>query len=201
MCVLRRLHEDCNQTASAIRPNFLHFKNRSEWRSWLKRNHNKAKEVWLAHYKRATGRPSVSYDEAVEEALCFGWVDGKKKSVGSESYAYRYTPRGPKSLWSALNIERAKRLIDEGKMMEAGLKAFEGHEKRKTPPLPTKLPKKLQKLFEANKAAWNNFEQFSPGYKRLCIGWVASAKQEETQLRRLTSLISHSAKNMKMKFM
>jgi len=179
----------------------LHFGNRAEWRSWLERNHNKAKEAWLAHYKRATGRPTVSYDEAVEEALCFGWIDGKKRSIDSESYAYRYTPRGAKSSWSALNIKRAKRLIDAGKMMEAGLRAFEEHEKRKSPALPTKLPKKLQELFEANKTAWNNFERFSPGYKRLCIGWVASAKQEETQLRRLNTLIGHSAKNSKIKFM
>lgn len=179
----------------------LSIKNRSEWRSWLERNHQEAKEVWLAHYKNAAGKPTISYVEAVEEALCFGWVDGKKKSVDEERYAYRYTPRIPKSFWSALNIKRAKSLIDEGRMAEAGLKAFEGHEKRKTPPLPTKLPEKVQELFRANKAAWNNFNQLSPGYKRLCIGWVACAKQEQTQLRRLNSLISHSAKNTKMRFM
>ena len=135
------------------RLSLLHFKNRSEWRSWLERNHNKAKEAWLAHYKKATGRPSVSYDEAVEEALCFGWVDGRKKSVDSERYAYRYTQRGPRSAWSALNIKRATRLIDEGRMVGAGLQAFEGHEKRKTASLPTLLPKKLQKVFESNRAA------------------------------------------------
>jgi len=179
----------------------LSFKNRLEWRSWLERNHDKAEEVWLAHYKNATGRPTVSYDEAVEEALCFGWVDGKKKSVDGERYAYRYTPRSPKSSWSALNIKRAKRLIEEGRMAEAGLKAFEGHQKQKTRPLPTKLPKKLQELFRANEAAWSHFDQFPPGYKRLCIGWVASAKQEVTQLRRLNSLISYSAKNTRIKFM
>ncbi|MBI3933765.1 MAG: YdeI/OmpD-associated family protein [Acidobacteria bacterium] len=121
----------------------------------------------------------MSYEDAVEEALCFGWVDGKKKSIDSERYAYRYTPRGPKSSWSELNIKRAKKLIVEGRQVGAGLLAFEGHEKRKAPSLPTRLPRKLQELFEANQVAWNNFEQCSPGYKRLCIGWVASAKQEE----------------------
>ena len=189
------------ESESADHSTFLYFKNRSEWRTWLERNHIKAKEAWLAHYKIATGRPSVSYDEAVEEALCFGWVDGKKRSIDSERYAYRYTPRSPKSSWSALNIRKAEKLVAEGRMAAAGLQAFEGHKKRKSPVLPTKLPKELQELFEANKTAWNNFEQFSPGYKRLCIGWVASAKQEETRLRRLTSLIDHSAKNTKVKFM
>ncbi|MBI2820576.1 MAG: YdeI/OmpD-associated family protein [Acidobacteria bacterium] len=180
---------------------FLHFKNRFEWRSWLEGNHNKAKKAWLTHYKKATGRPSVNYNEAVEEALCFGWVDGKKKSVNSERYAYRYTPRAPKSTWSALNIKRAKKLIAEGRMTKAGLRAFEGHEKRRTIPVPTRLSGKSQGLFEANQEAWNHFERFSPGYKRLCIGWVASAKQDATQHRRLNKLIEHSARNVKIKFM
>ena len=189
------------ETAPVARLNLLYFKSRAEWRSWLERNHHKAREAWLAHYKQATGLPSVSYEEAVKEALCFGWVDGKKKSVDKEKYAYRYTPRASRSTWSALNIARTKKLIQDGRMMAAGLQAFEGHEKRRNAPLPTKLPKKLQALFEANKSAWNNFKQSSPAYRRLCIGWVASAKQETTQLRRLKMVIDHSAKNAKIKFM
>lgn len=189
------------QVATAASPPvLLHFENRSEWRSWLKKNHAKMAEVWFTHYKAATGKASVRYEEAVEEALCFGWVDGKKKSIDSERYAYRYTPRGPKSTWSVLNIQRAQRLITENKMTEAGLKAFSGHEKRKTIPLPTLLPKNLQQCFESNETAWKNFERFPAGYKKLCIGWVAIARKEETQKRRLDSLIQHSAKNTRIEF-
>jgi uncharacterized protein YdeI (YjbR/CyaY-like superfamily) len=141
----------------------LYFASRAEWRRWLAENHGEAKEVWVGHWKIFTGKPTVSYDEAVEEALCFGWVDGKKKSVDAERYAYRYTPRSPQSSWSALNIDRAKRLMAEGKMTPSGLAAFMGHEKRKSAALPIVLPAKLQKLFQANTTAWKNFEQFSPG--------------------------------------
>ena len=176
-------------------------KNRTEWRSWLNSNYEKNREVWLVHYKRATGKPSISYEEAVEEALCFGWIDGKKRSIDAERYAYRYTPRGPKSAWSALNIKRAKALIAEGRMKTAGLKAFEGHEARKTAPHPTILPKPVQELFQKNKTAWEHFNNFSPGYRRLCIAWVASAKRPETQIRRLKILLEHSAKNTKITFM
>jgi uncharacterized protein YdeI (YjbR/CyaY-like superfamily) len=179
----------------------LTCKNRAEWRAWLAANHRKAGEVWLAHYKRASGKPTVSYEEAVEEALCFGWIDGKKRSIDAERYAYRYTPRNPKSAWSALNITRAKALNAAGKMHPAGLKAFEGHQKRKTPPHPTSLPENLQELFEKNKTAWTHFNEFSPGYKKLCIAWVASAKREETQLRRLNALMACSSKNRKMNLM
>jgi uncharacterized protein YdeI (YjbR/CyaY-like superfamily) len=179
----------------------LHFANRAEWRRWLAENHAKAKEVWVGHWKVSTGKPTVDYDEAVEEALCFGWVDGKKKSVDAERYAYRYTPRSSNSLWSALNIDRAKRLIAEGKMTPSGLAAFKGHAKRRSAVLPVVLPRELEKLFRKSTTAWKNFEEFSPGYKKLCIGWVASARKAETQLRRLDTLIQHSAKNTKIKFM
>ena len=169
----------------------LRFASRAEWRRWLSENHGKAKEAWVGHWKVSTGKSTVSYDEAVEEALCFGWVDGKKKSVDAERYAYRYTPRSPQSSWSALNIDRVKRLIAEGQMTPSGLAAFKGHEKRKSVALPIMLPPRLEKLFRQNTTAWKNFEQFSPGYRRICIGWVASAKQEVTQIRRLDHFYSY----------
>ena len=179
----------------------LLFENRSKWHLWLAKNHKSATEAWVVHYKKASGKPSVSYDEALDEALCFGWIDGKKKAIDHERYAYRFTPRSPKSKWSSLNVERANRLIESGKMHKSGLEAFEGHEERGSAALPSRLPVKLQELFQAEKIAWNNFTGFSPGYKKLCIGWIASAKQEETQLRRLDALIQNSAANRKIKFM
>ncbi len=179
----------------------LHFKDRLEWRRWLAKNHLQAREAWVAFYKKATGKPSVTPDESVEEALCFGWIDGIKKSVDDERHAFRFTPRSSKSNWSAFNIRRVKRLIAEGKMTKAGMEAFNDAKQRVTPPLPTRLPANLQELFQQNKAASTNFAQFPPGYQRICIGWIASAKQPETQLRRLNTLISHSAQNKKIKFM
>ncbi len=179
----------------------LSFKTRAEWRVWLQANHNTATQAWIAHYQEVLGKVSVSYQEAVEEALCFGWIDGKKKSIDNERYAYRYTPRGPKSRWSARNIQRAEELIAAQKMQPAGLQAFANHETRGIPARPSILPKDIEGVFRKNEAAWNNFDQFPPGFKKLCIGWVASAKREETQLRRLDKLVSLSRKNLKMKFM
>lgn len=174
----------------------LPVKNRSEWRSWLEANHKISSEVWLVFFKKATGKPSITYDDAVEEAVCFGWVDGMKKSIDDERYAYRFTPRKPESKWSELNIKRAKKLLKAGLMTESGLRAFDGYESRKAPVLPTELPDNLKNIFQAEKKAWANFCRFSPSYQ-----WVASAKQEKTQLRRLESVIAHASRNEKVKFM
>lgn len=179
----------------------LQIEHRVEWRRWLGANHNKYSAVWLVTFKKATGKPNISYDEAVEEAICYGWIDGKRKSIDDERHAYRFTPRKVDSKWSELNIRRAKQLLESGQMTEAGIAAFEGHETRKSPALPTQLPKKLQIIFESNQEAWNNFTRFPESYQKICIQWIASAKQESTQQRRLESVISHSALNRKVKFM
>jgi uncharacterized protein YdeI (YjbR/CyaY-like superfamily) len=179
----------------------LTFISRSEWRSWLQKNHGRTKEAWLVHYKKTSGRCNITYDEAVEEALCFGWIDGKKKTIDQERYAFRFTPRGAHSAWSALNIRRAKSLIRAGKMTGAGLNAFQNHKQRRVPPLPEELPAKLAETFKSDTTAWQNFLAFPPGYQRLCVGWVASAKREETQLRRLSMLMEHSAAKTKISFM
>jgi uncharacterized protein YdeI (YjbR/CyaY-like superfamily) len=147
------------------------------------------------------GRSNITYDEALEEALCFGWIDGKKISIDLERYAFRFTRRGVNSAWSALNIKRAKSLIRAGKMTEAGLNAFQNHKHRKVAPLPEVLPAKLQQTFQSNNAAWLNFLALPAGYQKLCIGWIASAKREETQLRRLATVMEHSAAKKKNSFM
>jgi uncharacterized protein YdeI (YjbR/CyaY-like superfamily) len=177
----------------------LYVEDRGKWRAWLEANSKRAAEVWLLYYKKDTGRPRIAYADAVEEAICFGWIDGKIKKLDQARFAQLFTPRKPKSRWSRTNIERARRMIREGKMTAAGLKVFDP--RNQTPALPTKLPAPLEEQFRKRETAWENFTRFPPSYQRMTIGWVASAKQEATQLRRLRQLIAESAANRRIKFM
>jgi len=156
-------------------------------------------EVWLGYYKKDRGRPRVAYADAVEEAICFGWIDSKIKKLDEARFAQLFTPRKPKSMWSSINIERARRMIREGKMTASGLKVFDP--RNQTPALPSKLPATLEEQFKNQEAAWENFQHFPPAYQRMTLGWVASAKKEETQIRRLRRLIAESAANKRIKFM
>jgi uncharacterized protein YdeI (YjbR/CyaY-like superfamily) len=176
-------------------------KDRDEWRRWLAKNSARREEIWLVFYKKASGKQTVSYDHAVEEALCFGWVDGLKKKVDEECYAFRFTPRKAKSAWSKSNLERVERLIAAGKMMPAGLKAYRSGDRREVPPMPAEMPMALEERFRKQRVAWANFEKFPPGYRRMTAGWVASAKKEETQIKRLEKLIEFSARNERIEFM
>lgn len=178
----------------------LYARDRADWRAWLRRNGTTAADVWLIYYKKDSARTSVSFDEALDEALCFGWVDTKVKRLDAERYMMRFTPRKPASSWSPSNIERVKCLIARRRMTAAGKAAFEGHEQRRTAPLPTKLPSSLERRFAASKTAWRNFSDFPPGYRRTSIGWVASAKKPETQLRRLERLIEHCERGERLAF-
>jgi uncharacterized protein YdeI (YjbR/CyaY-like superfamily) len=177
----------------------LYVEDRNKWRSWLEANSERATEVWLVYYKKDAGRLRIAYADAVEEAICFGWIDSKVRKLDEARFAQLFTPRKPKSRWSSINIERAKRMIQEGKMTAAGLKVFDPG--NQTPALPTKLPGLLEERFRKQTTAWENFQRFTPSYQRITIGWVASAKQEETQLRRLRQLIADSAANKRIKFM
>jgi uncharacterized protein YdeI (YjbR/CyaY-like superfamily) len=177
----------------------LYFEDRAKWRAWLQENCEGAAEVWLLYYKKDTGRPRIAYADAVEEAICFGWIDGKIKKLDQARFAQLFTPRKPKSKWSRSNIERARRMIREGKMTAAGLKVFDL--RNQTAALPTKFPALLEEKFRKREKAWENFTHFPPSYQRMTIGWVASAKQEATQLRRLQQLIAESAANRRIKFM
>jgi uncharacterized protein YdeI (YjbR/CyaY-like superfamily) len=174
---------------------------RADWRRWLEKNGARRQEIWLVFYKKASGKQAVSYDQAVEEALCFGWVDGLKKKLDEECYAFRFTPRKPKSAWSKSNLERVDRMIAEGKMTPAGLKVYHSAERRETPPMPAELPRQLEQRFRKQRAAWANYQKFPPGYRRVTAGWVASAKKEETRLKRLEKLIEYAALNMRIEFM
>lgn len=174
---------------------------RAEWRRWLAKNSAGCEEIWLVFYKKASGKQTVSYHHAVEEALCFGWVDGMKKKLDEECSAYRFTPRKAKSQWSKSNLQRVERLLAEGKMMPAGLKVHQSGAGREVPPMLLALPKVLEDQFRRRRAAWANYEKFPPGYRRVTAGWVASAKKEETRLKRLEKLMDYSSRNERIEFM
>jgi uncharacterized protein YdeI (YjbR/CyaY-like superfamily) len=182
----------------------INASSRGEWRTWLKENHAREKEVWLAYYKKHTGKPSVTYMESVKEALCFGWIDGLKKSIDAERYMHRFTPRRAGSKWSALNVKLAGELIDAGKMTKTGLEAFnnrvdydEKFIKAKTIK-DSPLEPETEKSLKANQKAWDNFEKLAPGYRKQYIGWLQSAKKPETRERRLKELIKVLEKNEKL---
>ncbi len=176
-------------------------KDRAEWRRWLAKNFARSEEIWLVFYKKASGKQTVTYEHAVEEALCFGWIDGMKKKVDEECYAFRFTPRKAKSAWSKSNLLRVERLIADGRMQPPGSKAYHSSDRREVAPLPAAMPKALEDKFRKERAAWANYEKFPPGYRRVTSGWVGSAKKEETQLKRLEKLIEYSARNERIEFM
>jgi uncharacterized protein YdeI (YjbR/CyaY-like superfamily) len=177
----------------------VYAKDRRKWRAWLEKNHAQCDEIWLVYYKKDSGKPRVPYEDAVEEALCFGWIDGKIKKIDEACFAQRFTPRRPRSSWNDTNIQRAERLIAEGKMMPAGLAAF--NSKQRAEPLVDEMPKNLEARFRKQSIAWNNYENFPPYYRRMTARWVADAKKEETRLGRLEKLIEFSARNERIKFM
>jgi uncharacterized protein YdeI (YjbR/CyaY-like superfamily) len=175
------------------------FRNGSEWRQWLERHHAKADELWVGFHKKASGKPSMTWAESVDEALCFGWIDGIRKSVGENSYKIRFTPRRASSNWSLVNTKRVGQLTKLGRMHPAGLEAFAArkekrsgvyaYEQRKS----ASLDPQQEKRFRANKRAWDFFRSQPPSYTKTAIWWVVSAKRDETRERRLDTLIDDSA--------
>ncbi len=181
-----------------------YFKTPSDLRKWYKVNHKKSQELWLGFYKKNAGKPSVTYPESVDEALCFGWIDGIRKSINNESYTNRFTPRKPKSYWSAVNIKKANLLIKSGKMEKPGLIEFEKRDKKKSGSYSferdkVKLTAAYEKKFKSNKKAWKFFQSSPPSYQKPAMWWVMSAKQEETRTRRLQQLISDSENELRIK--
>ncbi len=182
----------------------LHVTNRDDWRAWLRKNYDTKKEVWLIYYKRHTGKPRIPYDDAVEEALCFGWIDSLVKKIDDEKFVQKFTPRKGKSKWSEANKKRARKMIKEGKMTKAGLakirEAKSNGEWFKTAPVKKELviPAYIKKPFAANEKALDNFNNLANGYKRQLVGWITSAKREETRKRRLTAAIRLLEQNKKL---
>lgn len=177
----------------------LYVTKRDEWRAWLEENHDTKNEVWLLFYKKHTGAPTLLYDDAVEEALCYGWIDSIVKRIDDEKYARKFTPRTKKSKWSELNKKRVKKMIKEGKMTEAGLaKIDERALSEKEVKKEVVIPPEIEKVLQANEKVWEHFVNLAPGYKRQYIGWVMDAKREETRKRRLNELMTVLEKNEKL---
>jgi uncharacterized protein YdeI (YjbR/CyaY-like superfamily) len=177
----------------------LFFKTPADFRTWLEKNHDKKQELLVGFYKKASGKPSITWPEAVDAALCFGWIDGVRKRVDESRYTIRFTPRTNRSTWSAVNIERAKELKKQGLMHPAGIAAFEkrSEERSKNYSYERKnaaLDPTFEKRFRANKKAWAFFERQTASYKKAAVWWVISAKKEETRLRRLDKLIEASGR-------
>src|SRR6186713_2387423 len=174
------------------------FSSQEEFRKWLQKNHNKETELLVGFYKVGSGKPSVTWSQSVDEALCFGWIDGVRKSINKESYQIRFTQRKPTSIWSAINIKKVEELTKQGLMQPAGLASFEkrvesrskiySYEKDEA-----ELTQSFKKQFKANKKAWNYFQALAPSYKKVSTHWVMRAKQEATRLKRLKELIADSA--------
>ena len=181
----------------------VYVKSREEWRKWLEENHSIEQGIWLIYYKKISGKPRVSYNDAVEEALCFGWIDGKIKRVNDDYYMQWFTPRRKGSRWSRLNISRVQRLVSDGLMKPEGLSAYQ--EALKNPELTyyvrsesvISIPDDLMTALEANTEALHNFMNSPPGSRKLYLLWLNDAKREETRKGRITKIVERSAKNIR----
>jgi uncharacterized protein YdeI (YjbR/CyaY-like superfamily) len=175
-----------------------YFPSPAAFRAWLEAHHADADELWVGYHKRATGTPSLTWPESVDEALCFGWIDGLRRSVDDERYAIRFTPRRPTSRWSRVNLARVAVLTAEGRMRPAGIAAHAGRRPDADEPAreerPDALPEAYAAAFRArDEAAWAFFQAQSAAYRRTAVGWILAAKREETRLRRVEEIADASA--------
>jgi len=179
------------------------FDNRNEWRKWLEKNHSIKDGLWLIHYKKKSNKKSVSHPDAVEEALCFGWIDSKLKSIDEELYILRYTPRKGKSVWSKINKDAAEKMIKLGKMTEAGLEKIKIAKKQGfwdsayTNLKKERVPSDLKKALLTDKEAWDNFNNFANSYRNTYISWVKGAKSDITRKKRIDEVEKRSTENKK----
>ena len=168
----------------------LDVRNCEQWREWLAKHHDSESEVWLVFHKRQTGRPSIAYDEAVDEALCFGWIDSLIKRLDDDRYARKFTPRKPDSRWSTANHKLHAQLRASGRLTRAGLKRAPTDRSYNAPrPAPSKVPQYIQQALRSRPAAWSYFQGLAPSYRRMYIGWIDSAMRQETKTRRLQEAI------------
>lgn len=181
----------------------IYFSTPADFRRWLLDNHSTEKELLVGFYKVDSGKPSMKWSESVDEALCFGWIDGVRKSVDDKRYTIRFTPRRATSIWSAINLKKMKLLIRKGLVLPAGLAVYNKRKKEKTNIYShendlRKLNPRYEKQFRSSKKAWNFFISSAPSYQRVCIHWIMSAKQEETQKSRLQKLMESSQAGLKL---
>jgi uncharacterized protein YdeI (YjbR/CyaY-like superfamily) len=176
----------------------VHFSSAAEFRRWLEANHAVAAELWVGFYNKASGRGGLTYFEALDQALCFGWIDGVRYKIDADSYTNLFTPRRSGSNWSLVNVRHVERLTKAGQMRPAGVAAYAARRPEKTGGYsfqnrPEKLPPAYERPLRANAAAWTFFSAQAPSYRRICAFWIVSAKQEPTRQRRLAQLIACSA--------
>lgn len=175
----------------------IFFKTQFEFRKWLEKNHECETELIVGFYKANTNRPSMNWSESVDQALCFGWIDGVRKSIDRESYCIRFTPRKNTSIWSAVNIAKVENLTTQGLMHKAGLDTYKYRTESKSKIYAfeneeVKLSADFEKTFKENKIAWDYFQALAPTYRKPSLNWVMSAKQETTKIKRLSELIADS---------
>jgi len=182
----------------------IYCKDRAEWRKWLKGNGSFEKGVWLIYYKKHTGKPRVPYDDAVEEAICFGWIDSTIRRINDDKFKQKFTPRKRGSNWSEHNIRRANKMIAKGKMTKAGLIKYEEWKASNKKPLSGATgakylnpPAALLKALKQSKQAMDNFDNLAPSHKKNYIRWILDAKKEETRIRRIDKAVKLLEKNAK----
>jgi len=171
-------------------PEPLMFADRESWRAWLEENHDKSDGIWLAYYKKDSGKASVTYDEAVEEAICFGWIDSQVNAIDNERYMQRYTPRKKSSVWSESNKERVVKMVEQGRMTEFGMAAVlvaqkGGHWDELKPVENLEVPPELETALEANPEAAGKFKGLNPSHRKQYLYWIHSAKTDETRKKRI----------------
>jgi uncharacterized protein YdeI (YjbR/CyaY-like superfamily) len=182
----------------------LFFSTPDQFRAWLEKNHDKEKEILVLFHKTKTGKQCMTWPQSVDEALCFGWIDGIRKSIDDSSYTIRFTPRKPLSIWSAVNVRRAEQLIKQGLMKPAGRAAFEKLDADRSKVYSfeqgrIEFSNEFKKQLKNNKRAWKNFKSMAPSYQRAATWWVMNAKKEVTRQRRLKTLIQDSSEGMRIK--
>jgi uncharacterized protein YdeI (YjbR/CyaY-like superfamily) len=176
-----------------MKPTF--FATAQHFRKWLEKNHTTKTELIVGYYKVNSGKPSMNWSDSVDQALCFGWIDGVRRSIDEESYCIRFTPRNPKSVWSAVNIKKVEALKKQGLMLDVGLALYNKIQEGKTKIYgyeteEVKLSPEMEKQFKANKKAWSYFQALASSYRKQSLNWIMSAKQEATQLKRFQILLA-----------
>ena len=177
----------------------FYARNRREWRAWLAKHHRTAPEIWLVYYKKASGKPRIPYNDAVDEALCYGWIDSILKSIDSRCFAQRFSPRRPTSKLSDMNRERVRRLIAAKRMTQAGLASIShafDHKRDTKKKLPATIPADILRALKQDPTVWKHFQRFPESYQRIRIGWIAAARaRREVLQQRLRYFLKMTAQN------
>jgi uncharacterized protein YdeI (YjbR/CyaY-like superfamily) len=179
-------------------PKVVHFPTQAAFRGWLAAHHRDVPELWVGFYRKDSGREGLSYPQALDEALCFGWIDGLRRSCGTDSYTSRFTPRKARSTWSLVNVRHVERLMAAGRMCPSGIRAYEARDPERIgiysfENRPERLPGPLERVFRANRRAWEHWNLQPQGYRKRATWWVTSAVRERTRIERLSRVVDASA--------